>query len=160
MRAIGDINELQVFRLPWGPNGQEPASLCSKSLFKAKKLCIQVGKPQFNLLWVYAGVPPLVGQNTGEMEGRNRRKISQIMTFFFFNIIFQLVLRLFLFPVPCSSYLTSQRETQNIWTQRFCQTACCAHPEGIWHHGVTKKDHPNKKSPYSPTNFSQLRWLE
>lgn len=161
MRAIGDSSELQVFRLPWGLNGQESTSLCSKSLFKAKKLCIHVGKPQFNLLQVYASVPPLVGQNTGEMEGRNRRKISQIMIFFFFfNITFQLVLRLFLFPVPCSSYFNSQRETQNTRTQRFCQTSCCAQPESIWHHGVTKKDHPNKKRPYSPTNLSQLRWLE
>lgn len=67
----------------------------TKSLFKATKLCIQVGKPQFNLLWAYANVPPLVGQNIGEMEGRNRRKMC------FFNITFQFALRLFFqYPIP------------------------------------------------------------
>ena len=48
--------------------------LVPKSLFKVKKLYIQIRKPQFDPLWVYGSVPPPIRQNTGQTEGRKRRK--------------------------------------------------------------------------------------
>lgn len=121
----------------------ESASSWQNLYLIAKKLCIQVGKPKLNLLWVYASVPPLVGQNSGEMEDRNRRKIWQIKTFFFKHslpIAFKII-----FPVPYSSHLISQREIQNTRIQRFFQTGCCVQTEAIWHLSVTKKTTPTDK---------------
>lgn len=141
-----------------------------KPPFKVKKLCIQIRKPQFDPLWVYASVPLLVGQNMGEMEGREGKCIKAWpnLFFFFFNRL-QNGFKVIPFSLPPFSHLTSHRETHNARTQ--CTARSCLAtqhnnktPPQQEKKNTTKKTKQktphNKKYTYSPTNTSQLRWLE
>lgn len=113
----------------------ESQLLCAKRLFKARKLSIRIGKPQLDPFWFYASVPLLVGQNTGEMEGRKRKYNMSWNSY----ISSQVVLRLFFFPfAPFPTWLHSEKHV----TPEHGGSAHCAQPDAVWHHN--KKN--NKKS--------------
>lgn len=139
MRAIGDYQWAAGVQVTLRALWARVSVPVPKPPFKVKKLCIQIRKPQFDPLWVYASVPLLVGQNMGEMEGREGKCIKAWpnLFFFFFLIGSKMVLRLFLFLYPHSPTL--------LHTEKHTMPEHSAQPEAVWQHSITTKPHPNKK---------------